>query len=240
MRRRAHRAFHHAVRYAPIVRALRSLPAGARVLEVGSGVEGLGAFWPGRFVGADVDFRGPRAANLLAVTADGARLPFADRSFDLVVSVDVLTELPREILPAVCAEMARVTRGRVLILAVTGAEAEASDRRMRDWLVERGRPVPDWLVLQLQTGCPTTESVRDLLAGHGRVRVGANMSVGWHERMFRLEHRLARARAMTVLQPLVRAWGRAGARELPGQGAAYRHRFLLETQPTDSPPRAAS
>lgn len=234
-----HRAPHHAVRYAPVVSRLRRLPPGSRVLEVGSGVEGLGAFWPGAFVGVDLAFDGPRAPNLRAVIADGVRLPFADRTFDLVVSVDVLTELPSHVLGPVCAEMARVARREVLVLAVTGPDAEAFDRDAAAGLRRSGRAVPPWLVQEIATGAPATETVAAALGAHGRLRVGSNTSIAWQRRLFRLEQALARLRLMTVLQSLVRAWGRRGARELPGL-PAYRHRFLLEIQPTSSPPRADS
>jgi SAM-dependent methyltransferase len=241
MSRRPHRAPHHAIRYAPVIRRLRRLPRDARVLEVGAGVEGVGAFWPGPFVGADLAFPGgPRVSNLVPVVADGTNLPFPDGVFDLVVCVDVLPEIPDAIVPAVCREMARVARGTVIVVSVAGADAEASDRRTLDWLDGRRGLMPDWLVAQARDGVPAVETITDALAPYGRLRRGSNTSVEAHERLFRFEHGLRRARVMTAIQPFVRAWGRHGARELSGEGTIYRHRFALEIQPTPSPPRTDS
>src|SRR4029079_14540146 len=105
---RIHRAPHQLVRYAPVLRACRMLPPGARVLAVGAGGEGLGTWYRRPFVGADPAFVGPRLPTLLAVAADGTRLPFADRTFDLVACVDVLPELPEDVIASMCVEMARV------------------------------------------------------------------------------------------------------------------------------------
>jgi hypothetical protein len=210
------------------------------VLEVGAGVEGLGAFWPERFVGADLEFPGgARVANLHPVIADGTRLPFADRSFDLVACVDVLQDVPEALIPAVCAEMGRVARSRVVVVTPAGRDAEAADRRQLARL-RGGVSPPDWLESQVRTGLPSVESIAGALAPYGRLTVGSNTSIASHERLSRLEVGLRRARAMTLLQPVLRAWGRRGGRELPGSGPVYRHRFVLEIQPTDSPPRADS
>lgn len=237
---RAHRAPHHVVRYAPVVRSLGGLARDARVLEVGAGVEGLGAFWPGHFVGADLEFPGgARVANLVPVVADGTRLPFADRTFDLVACVDMLQDVPEALIPAVCAEMARVARARVVLVTPAGRDAEAADRRQLARL-RPGVSPPGWLEAQVRTGLPSVEAIVEALAPYGHLTVASNTSIAWHERLSRLEDGLRRGRTMTVLQPLLRAWGRRGGRELPGTGPVYRHRFVLEIQPTDSPPRADS
>ena len=49
------------------------------------------------------------------VVGDAARLPFPDRSFDLVMCVEVLEHIPERFLRRVCAELTRVTRGHLII-----------------------------------------------------------------------------------------------------------------------------
>lgn len=87
-----------------------------RVLDVGAGdgqvARILGEARPqARFMGVDVGVRPD--ARVPVQPFDGQRLPFADRSFDLVMLIDVLhhTEDPAVLL----GEALRVTRGRVLV-----------------------------------------------------------------------------------------------------------------------------
>lgn len=83
-----------------------------------------------RFVGADlshamlgearraVDAESASAAERACfglVQADAARLPFADASFDVVLSIRFLFHVPRELRPAILAEMARVARRAVVV-----------------------------------------------------------------------------------------------------------------------------
>jgi hypothetical protein len=49
------------------------------------------------------------------VRGNAAQLEFADRSFDLVLCAEVLEHIPPAMLRKVCAELARVTRGHLLI-----------------------------------------------------------------------------------------------------------------------------
>lgn len=66
-------------------------------------------------VGLDPSPRALRHARALPVAAVGARLPFPDRSFDLVQALEVIEHLPPPILHESLAEMARVARGTILV-----------------------------------------------------------------------------------------------------------------------------
>lgn len=77
-----------------------------------------------RFVAGDLSFEMLRAARAAdgfaraafgAVRCDAARLPFADASFDVVLSVRFLFHVPRELRPAILREMARVARRAVVV-----------------------------------------------------------------------------------------------------------------------------
>jgi SAM-dependent methyltransferase len=236
---RIHRAPHQVVRYAPVLRALRKLPPGARVLEVGSGVEGLGTWYAAPFVGADIEFVGPRLPTLRPVVADGTRLPFPDRTFDLVANVDVLPELPGDVIAGMCADMARVARGSVVVVSVCGEDADRSNRRVMDWCERHRVEPPDWLVDLVEQGAPSVESIGDALAPFGRLIVAPNTSTAWNERMFRYEHLLRRAHLMTLTQPGIR-WGGAHPVELAGRGPVYRWRFVLDVSASASPAAARS
>src|SRR5205807_1828560 len=134
-------------------RALRALEPGARVLEVGSGSEGLATWWRRRFVGVDIKFEFRRPPNLLPVQADAARLPFPDRTFDLVVCVAVLLHMEGDAtVDAVCREMGRVCRGTVVVVTPAGREAHESDLRMLEWLRRRGITPRPWFPDQVSRG----------------------------------------------------------------------------------------
>lgn len=225
--RRVHHYPHQVVRYAPVLRALRALPPSARVLEIGPGAEGLGAWCARPFVGADLDPPAARVPFMRAVTADGCALPFGDRTFDLVCAVDMLSEVPSEILARACGEMARVSRGAVIVVCVAGDDAARSDRAMLAWCAARGTAPPPWLLRQAAEGLPVPSQITEALGAHGQVRVETNTSVAWHERLFRIEYALRRARAMSALQPVLRSIGPRLARPLGTDDVPYRFTFTL-------------
>ncbi len=222
------------------MRAARRLPAGARVLEVGSGVEGLGTWYPEPFVGADLEFVGPLLPTLRAVIADGTRLPFPDRSIDLVACVDVLPELPRDLLAPICREMARVCRGSVVTVSVSGPDADRSNLRTLEWCRRHDLEPPDWLTDLVEHGAPSVDEIASPLAPFGAVTTAPNTSAAWNERLFAAEHALRRAHAMTALQLPLRLAGRWFPFDLPGRGPIYRWTVRLDVHATDSPPARRS
>jgi ubiquinone/menaquinone biosynthesis C-methylase UbiE len=75
-----------------------------------------------RFVQADLSSEMLASARTAAngkaraeVRADAARLPFADESFDVVLSIRFLFHVPRELRPSVLRELARVARVGVVV-----------------------------------------------------------------------------------------------------------------------------
>lgn len=75
-----------------------------------------------RFVQADLSSEMLASAREVAggksrgeVRADAARLPFADASFDVVLSIRFLFHVPRELRPAILREFARVARVGVVV-----------------------------------------------------------------------------------------------------------------------------
>ncbi len=143
----------HAIRYRPIVAALeRQRPA--RVLEVGSGPEGLAMFWRGVVVGVDVGFK--RKPLHHAVSASAVALPFPYQSWPVVVSCDMLEHIPPGLRHAAIVELTRVT-GKTLYLAFpSGKDAWATYQRLAQAL--RGR-IPPWLAEHLRYGLPEADEV---------------------------------------------------------------------------------
>jgi SAM-dependent methyltransferase len=116
------------------------VPPGAAILDVGTGdgaiARRMAAEAPGAVVwGVDI---APRAGAQVPVTrSDGRRLPFEDRSFDVVSLVDVLhqTEDPRVLL----AEAARVARTVVIVKDILAETAlDRALLRLRDRIAATG------------------------------------------------------------------------------------------------------
>ncbi|HEV2446666.1 MAG TPA: class I SAM-dependent methyltransferase, partial [Candidatus Sulfopaludibacter sp.] len=118
----------------------------SRALEAGCGTGYLSRLlqherhWP--LVSMDISPDGLRHARAMgverAVQADTARLPFADRAFDLVLSIDVIAHLPRPLECDAACELARVLRPGGL-LAVRTSALDVLHSRHSDFAFERQR-----------------------------------------------------------------------------------------------------
>lgn len=75
-----------------------------------------------------------------AVRCDAARLPFADASFDVVLSVRFLFHVPRELRPSILREMGRVARRYVLVDVRHRYAWSAWTRRLRARITRRRVP----------------------------------------------------------------------------------------------------
>lgn len=152
------------LRYAPALKLIGQVEP-SRILEVGSGSQGIGKFLSHRFVGVDLDFRDYTgkarrpSAWMLPVHADSVRLPFGDRLFDVVVMIDVLEHIRPEERPAVLQECLRVTRQWLVVGFPSDHQALSHDRDYGDWLSMQRQPAPGWLQEHLTWPFPTVQDV---------------------------------------------------------------------------------
>jgi SAM-dependent methyltransferase len=91
-------------------------PAHTRVLDVGGGTGIIAQamkdlFGVAHVTSVDVEDRFLKSLDIETRVYDGARLPFADASFDCVTFSNVLHHVPRPIRPALMRECARVAGG---------------------------------------------------------------------------------------------------------------------------------
>lgn len=119
-----------ALRYLPIVEKIQEKARKANILDVGSGEFGITTYIPKKYevTGTDIDFGGNRSKNLKQVKASAHKLPFKDKSFFAVVSVDTLEHLPKEIRKKSIYEMVRVADKHLCLAFPSGKSSKLVDR----------------------------------------------------------------------------------------------------------------
>lgn len=136
----------------------------ASLLDAGSGPHGFACVEPGSpFVGMDMNFPLPAGPSMLAVRNGPGRLPFADASFDTVISLDVLEHVPPGDRTAFVAELARVSANRVVV-ACPSSEMGPIDDLVREVFLRSGQEVPGWLSEHDEFGLPTPAEIADCCA----------------------------------------------------------------------------
>jgi hypothetical protein len=157
-------------RASSVLRLLRdALPRGGRVLDTGSGAQGLegirrlaGLPDSYRIVPADLRPTGLRGG----VAADAGRLPFRDRSFEVAVAMDMLEHVPASARGRVLGELRRVARRRVIVTLPLRSrcgrfDGEAADREFQAWHV-RTHGYPEGNTAEHLAGCyPVLEELLD-------------------------------------------------------------------------------
>jgi SAM-dependent methyltransferase len=180
-----------AIRYAPIVEfARRERPTS--ILEVGSGAHGIAYYLKDRsIVGTDVKFRELPEKNMRALASSAEALPFRDRSFDMVLSSDMMEHLPEPVRGAVVVEMLRVSRRHLVIGFPSGLIAQRHDFRLRETLRKKGIRL-QWLEEHVLHEYPTSESIlRVVDKDQVRYRIlrNANWRVHWAVAFLLTKHR---------------------------------------------------
>jgi Methyltransferase domain len=190
------RQVNHLVRFEPVLELIADTGrAGGRLLDVGSGSQGIAELLaPGwRVTACDADFEDygaaarPSASTAERVLGDVRALPFADRSFDVAVAVDLLEHICPEDRSKAISEICRVARVRAVIACPVGGHALAADRDLALRLQAQGRAVPGWLWEHLENGFPEIEELSYAVESFGSVRVRDNESVSAHVRLVAAE-----------------------------------------------------
>ena len=166
-------------RYVEIARIVRTSlgPGDHRVLDVGDTAGYLHLLEPDLWViGLDIELTPERLEGNRPLLGDGSRLPFADDTFDAIVSSDVLEHVLPERRDAFLAELRRVSRELVVVAAPfdTPGVAGAEDLVRRYAALALGEPQPQ-LEEHRERGPPTLQvSFDGLLAAGGEGAVIGN------------------------------------------------------------------
>lgn len=169
-----------AARYFPILDELRKYFDGdCRILEIGSGPQGIGQFNRRSFVGCDVTFTTKPKAPMIPVICSGSNLPFANGSFDVVIASDVMEHLAPEQREKLIAEALRVTQEVAIFGFPCGSPAfELDQKLLSHYRKQRKRP-PAWLEEHMLYPFPDRNLFQSLPDGWS-VRSRPNESLSFH------------------------------------------------------------
>jgi len=124
------------LRYLPVARFLKEHTLNPAILDVGSSSLGITPYIDMSVVGADSSFPEPVADRLLPVVTRYP-LPFRDDSFDVVLSLDTLEHVPRELRQQFVNEMLRTARRYVIMGFPEGRAAEEHDKAMERYFTRQ-------------------------------------------------------------------------------------------------------
>lgn len=220
------------LRYQPAMRLLEELDP-AEVLDVGAGAHGLSWYWSGRVAQTDLEF-GPirsegRVGTFVGVRSSADRLPFADCSFDVALSIDMVEHLPEADRESSLRELFRVARRGVIVAYPVGEVARRVDAFLARAMIVVG-PLPPWLREHLaQTQYPSRELLASVLPEGWAVTREEREHNAWLHAALTLTEAIPKVRKLPAL---VEVWGRRHRLPQPLRvGATYRRYFLAEPGP---------
>lgn len=182
-----------ALRYLPIVDALRKEPPQGLVLEVGVNGSGLTTYLPMPVIGVDSRMGSMHTAFVMRIVARGQALPFRSESFDYAVCMDTLEHIDMCERRVVLGELMRVTRRRLYLGCPMGPAAEQQDRMLQREYRQHHTTSFAFLDEHVVNGLPRREVILEDLQELGRqtrrslqIRCEANLNLLVHRLLLRL------------------------------------------------------
>jgi len=157
-------------RYAHVVNQVEKLKQN-KILEAGSGGEGIAAFLNQNCEIFSLDiqeraFRGLKSKEMIhGIVGDGCRLPFRDKAFDVVISVDTAEHIPRPVRYSFYSELKRVCKKKVVLTCPVQSNDGMFQGRIYDiifqYLYEKNYGVKEPNTAQhIAAGHPTLEELK--------------------------------------------------------------------------------
>jgi len=148
-----------ALRYLPIVEHLRNGSlTNAKILEVGSGDHGITPYFRRRVVGVDISFK-QKSQFLKQVYGRATDLPFSDKEFDVVMSVDMLEHLPKELRQKAVSEMLRVAKREVILAVPVGKKLDEAVKIYARAFEKKHGMLDQWLKDHVENPSPEKEEI---------------------------------------------------------------------------------
>lgn len=151
-----------AIRYLPIAKEIKQM-GDVSVLEVGSGGLGVAPYLNRPVTGIDEDFSPPHHPLLNMVKGIGENLPFEDKNFDVVISVDTLEHVPPENREKVIAEIVRVAKKEIILAFPSGPMPIEQDQELSNVYQKKFGHEFHFLVEHLKYGLPDEQQVTKIL-----------------------------------------------------------------------------
>lgn len=168
-------------RYKPVIDIIKSEGTALKILDVGGGNESILPFinenkFNYDITSADVKFRGKKKVKTIVASADS--LPFKDKSFDFVISIDTLEHIPKNKRKKAVAEMMRVAKEKVIIACPCGKKSEKYERKLINFAKLFGKKLP-WLEEHQKNGLPKEKEIVEAICKKNFKIIKNNNLVFW-------------------------------------------------------------
>lgn len=234
---RTHLNLDVSLRYRAVARLIGSeLREDNRILEIGAGAVSIGTHLGCQSTAVDTAFHSEMSDRCARVQASVDCLPFLDKSWDVVVSVDMLEHIPPDRRNRAIREMIRVTRGLMVLAVPTGDAAYRHDVELNDYHVDQNGKEHRFSREHVEYGLPTLDAISQSLATAARetgrelhLEVQPNLNIAFRSWFMKLAfHKSFLVRSLYVCLFPLSLLG-----PLYDRGACYRMIFLARLEETD-------
>lgn len=148
-----------ALRYIPIADDIRKIKDINTILDVGSGSLGITPYLKKQVTGVDTHFSGPTSSSLKQVLSSAIKLPFKNKSFDISICVDTLEHIPKNHRKKAIAELIRVTKIKIYIVAPFEIISEKEDRILFDYVMRITGRIDPYMKEHIDYGLPREKEI---------------------------------------------------------------------------------
>jgi len=222
-----------ALRYLPVVSEIeKSGLMDPNILEIGSGSLGITPYFKRNVDGLDIDFSGPTSNFLNKIKGQADNLPFRKNSYDVVISVDVIEHLFRDVREKAIFEQLRIARKLAVIVVPIGKLSEEQDRQLYAHWNKIFKTKNQFLQEHIENGLPLVDEIlvwidKSLRKLNKRARIKSRPILNLAVRQFLMKTWISKNKYLyylymkgyLLLLPLLR---------LANFGNCYRRIFVIE------------
>lgn len=169
-----------ALRYLPIAGIIKKEKREkGKILEIGSNWLGIAPYLSEPVTGLDKNFGAKKFFLLKQVQGDAECLPFADKSFDIVLAVDLFEHIAPDGRKKVLTEITRVAKDFIIVAVPCGKEAETEDKWLAEELKAKNKTYK-FIEDHLRYGLPEEKEMIELIketVNHGKIEIFSNENI---------------------------------------------------------------